>query len=175
MAQLSYNALIPVAFAGMKADAAIYRDFVESKINADSVSIPFGVFVAQGGSIGDPGAILPAGSGAVLLGLLVHAFNYARTWTDSNGTHGELDSVGLVPGAALNVMVKGRMYVTVEEAVAIGDPVFVRYSANGGNTQKGAVRKSDDAGHTINLGKGRFVSSQATPGGLAIIEIDMTA
>lgn len=174
--QTTYSVNPAIAFAGQKADNSSFD--VDSMISTDTSSIPFGVFVASdsaSGAAGDQSAKMPAASGAVLMGVLMHSFDYARTWTDPSGTtHGELDSTGLKAGAHLNVMRRGRIYVTSETAAAVGDPVHVRYSANGGNTQLGAVRNAADAGHTIDMtGKARYVST-CSASGLAVIELDMT-
>jgi hypothetical protein len=175
MPQLSYLKALPIAYPGLKGDGSM--DVVETRVNADTDSIPFGVFVAAGGSIGDGGAVLPTGSTDKLFGPVVHSHTYARVWTDSDGNdHGELDAVGLTPKALLNVMVKGRIWVMSETTADVGDPVFVRYAAGVGGTQLGAVRNATVSSEMIDLtAKARYLTSVASAPGLALIEVDMTA
>lgn len=131
--QTSYGSAIPVAFAGMKGD--LTPDYVRSYANGEaSAEIPFGVAVAAGSA--DDTAILPASAGARLLGIVLHAHNYALT--------SELGTTGLKPKVTMNVLVRGTAWVTVEEAVNDGDRCFIRHTAKGGNTQLGKFRKSAD-------------------------------
>lgn len=173
MSQTSYSYTMSAAIAGMLADAS--PKAVDTGINKDSASVPFGVFVAfkSGQDAGDQACAMPSGSTDKLKGVVLYSNQYAVDWTDPSGAHhGELDATGLRAGASLNVLRRGRVYMTSESNFAYGDPVFVRYSANGGNTQLGAVRNADDSGHTIDAtSKARYVSS-GSAGDLAIIEID---
>lgn len=172
MSQTSYLSAQPVAYPGMKGDAV--PDTVETRINAESsAEIPFGVFVASGGSVGDPGCILPAAATLKLvLGVVLHSHAYSK------GTSGELGTTGLKPKTAMNILVKGRVWVLSETTAAVGDPVFVRYASGAGGTQLGAVRNAAVSSETIDLtSKGRYVTSCTVSSApvLALIEVDMTA
>lgn len=170
MSQLTYLSAQPVAYVGMKGDAV--PSTVETRINATaSTEIPFGVFVVSGGSVGDPGAVLPSASTLKLvLGVVLHSHAYSK------GTLGELGTAGLKPKTAMNILVKGRVWVMSETTAAVGDPVFVRYATGVGGTQLGAVRNATVSSEMIDLtSKGRYVTSVASAPGLALIEIDMTA
>lgn len=167
--QTSYTTNQPIAFPGLKGDATL--SVVETRINAEgSAEIPFGVFVVKGGSVGDPGCVLPTASTVKLvLGPVVHSHAYSK------GINGELGTSGLKPKAVLNILVKGRIWVLSETDAAVGDPVFVRYASGAGGTQLGAVRNATVSGEMIDLTiKGRYVTS-VTAGNLAMIEVDMTA
>lgn len=172
MSQTSYSQYQGGPFSGMLADNSGHE--VETGINMEaSASIPFGRFVAwKTGAPDDKGAKLPAASTDILKGVVMHAHHYAPVWTDRDSVvHGELDGTGLVPGATLEVLRRGRIYMESETAFAYGDPVFVRYSANGGNTKLGIALNAADAGHTIDLtSKCRYVSS-GLAGAVACIEI----
>lgn len=183
MSQTSYTTAIAVAIQGMIGDNSGAKQ-IESKLNGEaSASIPFGCFVVTDGT--DHGAKLPsASSGQAFLGPVVHAHAYARTWTDANGVvHGEVDGTGLLPKVEMNVMVRGRIWVPCETAWNVGDPVFVRYTTDGGspaNTQAGQVGNASGTGRTLDLtAKARFVNSGTAPAQgstkLALIEVDMTA
>jgi hypothetical protein len=51
--------------------------------------------------------------------------------------------------------------------------VFVRFAAGGGGSQLGAFRKSADTATAVALPGAIYKSSQATPGGLALVEINL--
>ena len=160
MAQTSYSVNMAVAYAGMKAD--MFNDDVESMFNEEaSAEMPFGVMLAQGTA--DSGALLPDSDTEILVGVLLHSHEYAK---DS-----ELGSTGVKPDAALNVLRKGRVWVTVEEAVSPGDRPYVRYAGSG---QEGAFRKSAVIGETIDARAWGVFRTSADASGLALLELDMT-
>lgn len=186
MSQLSYADTPAVAFAGMLGDGT--RHVIETRISVEaSASIPFGAFVVSdtADGAGDAGAKMPsASSGQAFFGPVVHSFDYAPQWTDLQGvTHGDLTSTGLAPKAKLNTLVKGRIWVLAETACAPGDPVWVRYTTDGGSpawTQQGQVGNATGTGRTIDMSaKARFLTTLAAPAqgavGLVLLEVDMTA
>ena len=178
--QASYSNAPAVAYAGMVADAGWVLD-AKTLISAEaSAQIPFGVAVAfKPSPTYDTDATMPANSTDLVAGIFVHAPGYERTFTatlpdGTAGTVGELGATGVLPGAVLSVMRKGRTWVKVEDGCAVGDRLFVRYSANGANTQLGSCRASADAGFTTDLTKvGQYLTS-ASAGGLAMLEVDFT-
>lgn len=183
--QTSYSVEPSVAIEGMLSDASPKQ--VETRISTDAASIPFGRFVVAdaGGDAGEKSAKMPsASSGQAFLGPVVSSMSYSPSWTDRDGNvHGDLDADGLVPGAILNVLVKGRIWVPCETGCAVGDPVFVRYTTDGGSPaliKKGAVGNASGTGRTLDLtGKARFLSALSAPAAgatqMAEIEVDMTA
>lgn len=166
-AQTSYATNIGVAFAGMLGDLNPHS--TETIVSAESsAEIPFGVFVAKGGST-DSGGIMPAASTAKLRGVLLAGD------TRSKGVNGDIGTLGLKPKCLGTLLMDGRVWVVSETAVNFGDPVFVRYAAGAGGTQLGAVRNATVASEMIDLtSKARFVGTIAAPG-LVQIELDMTA
>lgn len=161
--QTTYGTTLPVAFAGMRADNADAN--VDSYLNAEaSAEMPFGVFVAVGGSLGDQGAILPAASTAKLLGVLQHAHGFAI------GT--QQGTTGLKAGVQLPILTRGRIWVVSETAAAPGDPVFVRYAAGAGGTQLGAVRNATVASEMIDHSSKAKYLTTCLAGGLAIISVN---
>lgn len=69
------------------------------------------------------------------------------------------------------VMRKGRIYVKVEQAVAKGDPVYVRFSASG-SQRLGAFRMDADSATAALLPRAAFLTP-ASANGLAILEINL--
>jgi hypothetical protein len=178
--QSSYADAPPVAYAGLIADASWVEDAKTLTSAEASASIPFGVAVAfKPSPTYDTDATMPANSTDKLAGVMIAQPGYARTFTATEpdgtaGTVGELDGTGVKPGAVLAVLRKGRIWVKVEDGCAVGDRPYVRYSANGGNTQLGAFRSTDDSGHAINAQKlGQYLTSCGA-GGFAQLEVDFT-
>lgn len=65
-------------------------------------------------------------------------------------------------GQTVPVMSWGRMWVQSEEAMAIGDAVYVRYSANGGNTVLGKIRNDADTSHCALLSGARVIQASTS-------------
>jgi hypothetical protein len=151
-----------VAFAGMKADSGD-DDCTTYAQGEASAEIPLGVMVAQGPT--DVKAILMVDGTSKMVGVFVHDHEYPRE---------EMGNTGVLPKNPMAVMRKGRVYVTVEEAVNKNDQAYVRHTASGGNTQKGSFRKSADSATAV-ICKGCNYGSSAAAGGLAILEVDMNA
>lgn len=163
MPQLTYPDRMVVAFPGMKADLA--EDYCRSYVNAEaSAEMPFGICVAQGTAYNQ--AILPVDANSILAGVIVHSHDYVPTL--------ELGTTGLKPKTSLSIMIQGTIYVLVEEAVAVNDTAYVRHTASGGNTQKGAWRKSADTATAIIVRGARFLTA-ASSGGLAVVQVDFNA
>jgi hypothetical protein len=140
--------------------------------NEDSVSMPFGSVVAfKTSSPATPqDCILPATSGALLAGIIIHKHSYARTFTLPDGTvEGELDNVGLVVGTSLSVMSSGTIAVICEDGCTPGERLFVRYASG----TLGACRATDAGGSTcINANnQGRWLT-KTSAGAIGVLQID---
>lgn len=170
MAQTSY-AEMAAAFAGMLADAGIVK-YAETMVQAEaSAEVPFGIVVVMNTAPtadGTPAkAKLPAASTDKLWGIVLHSHSY--------DTRTELGTTGLKPKTLLSALRKGRVWVTVETAVAVGDRGHVRYAAGAGGTQLGALRNAAVGSETIDATTQIvFVTAQTVAGGLAVAEVDFT-
>lgn len=175
--QLNYNEQAN-SFAGMRGDN---REGVQvvTAVNADVVSIPFGVFVVASAAgtyapgvpslAGTPLQVqLPSGSGNDFAngGFVMQSHEYDKRL--------DLDTVGVVVARQLNVMRRGSIWVVAEQAMLKTDPVFVRYTANGAGKLVGQVRKDADTGKATQLW-GAKVLSEITAAGNLLIEFDMLA
>lgn len=165
MSQLSYGEQA-AAFAGMLADSG-FTDKESYYQGEASAEIPFGAMVARTAapSAGTPAkAIKLVDANSVLAGIVLHSHAYdART---------ELGTTGLKPKTVLSVLQKGRVWVNAEEAVALGDPVYVRHTAGSGTV--GYFRNDADTANAVRVYGARFVT-ETTGAGLVQIEIDMAA
>lgn len=72
-------------------------------------------------------------------------------------------------GASVNVLCRGRVWVTTEEAVTPGQPVYVRYVA-GASESQGVFRKSADSTDCVKLDNARWVVGNSAAG-LAVVEL----
>ena len=161
--QTSYGYTMAAAIAGMIAET-MAAQYVRSALQGEAAAeIPFGVGVAQGTL--DNQVILPSGGAAKIVGVALFSNSYSKDL--------DLGTTGLKPKATVSVMEKGRCWVVVEQAVAKEDPVYIRHTPNGaGKLQLGAFRKDADTANALQMKGCRYLTTQATPGGLAMVEVD---
>jgi hypothetical protein len=174
--QTAYTVAPPAAYAGMLADDTD-NDIMTLANTEASASMPFGIVVAfkTTSPASDRDAILPSATQQKLAGVLVHSHDYERTFTLPDGTTaGELDSTGIKPGAEIAVLWRGTVWVKVQQAVVVGDRLFVCHTANAVYTAKGQVGNADESSNTVDATAiGRFTSSAAA-GGLAKLQVDFS-
>lgn len=174
-----------VGVAGQVFDNAEVQDLV-SLFNTGTASIPFGCgVVVDTSDASGQGCKLPSGSGDSVAGVSAYGANHQRSSsTDGSGNpEGDLDGTGLKQYAGLSVMRKGRILVLLDSGVTSISPFvdrgYLRYSANGSNTQPGAWAKAADSGHTIDMtAQSVFVSPLFTAADgsskVAVLEVDFT-
>ncbi len=154
---------MPEGVPGMIADSSFTKDVVSKRNSEETAHIPPGVFVAQGD--GDDDVVLPAGAGALLVGLALFGHAYVRTIM--------VDDTGYLPNITFDVARGGRIRVFAEGAMAPGDEVHVRHTINGGNTQLGAVTPDADAGKTLDCSAFCSVFASGDETSPPVIEIDL--
>lgn len=74
--------------------------------------------------------------------------------------------------SAVSVLTRGRIYVLAEQDVAVGDPVYLRHTANGAGKDKGQFRKDSDTNKAYLLAGARFIRG-ASAGSVAVVEINL--
>jgi hypothetical protein len=151
-----------VGFAGQLADVGDYDAI--TGINEAGADVPFGVAVKQG--VKDDGfANLSAGTD-VVKGVTMHR-------------HRDPFGVGATGGVqdkeASALLRYGRMYVAVEQAVVAGDPVFCRFATGAGGAVRGAFRKDADTATAVLVKGAKYLTTQATIGGIAKVQFDAGA
>lgn len=158
MAQLTYTEAPAVAFPGLLVDmdAAARRSI--SRANEETAAVAYGTGVALGT---DPEVQfeLPAATGFLFGGVLVH----------SHGRE-DVEAVGPVQDEPAELLRTGRVWVIVEEAVAVGDDVFLRHTANGG-LLPGGWRTDADTANADQITNARWLTAAAL-GGLAQLEVN---
>ncbi len=140
-------------------------NMVETVVQTGNMSIPYGAFVCKDDLSDERVCRLP-NVAADVTGLRARGFVVADNFTRV--------SAGKVPANAMaNVLRKGFMLVTVEEAVKDGDPVYIRYAAGGNGI--GAARKSTGSTEAALLAGAVFRSDQTAANGLAVVEVNLPA
>jgi hypothetical protein len=177
--QTTYATAPAAAYKGMLCDDT--ENDTQTMKNAEvSASMPFGNVVSfkTSSPTSDRDAVLPASGEQKLAGIIVHSHDYERTFTLAGGaTAGELDSVGLVPGTEMTVLVRGTIWVQPELAVVPGDRLYVRMDADTNEHSYevlGNVSNASDESDMIDATAiGRFISS-CDALGFAKLQVDFS-
>lgn len=156
MPQLTMTVEPAKALAGLIAE--IGPRVILSRLSESATRLPYGIAVKMGADK-DNGFLPLAGSGDEVLGILGHAH-----FLNTKGIAEQTQPIGQKD--AVNVVAMGVVNVLVEEAVAPGDPVYVRYTATSPNPQVGSFRKSADTGKAKLLRGARYLTT-AGAGGFA--------
>lgn len=158
MAQLSYSETPDAAYAGMLYDIG-FTDIVSGVSQEASASIDFGLGVVRGTI--DDGVKLPAAEANVVKGVVVHSHAYEPDVT--------VDDDGIKPKAMVNVLRRGRIWVTVVTAVAPGDRAYLYFA---GSNPKGSWGNAEVVGETIDTSlQAEFVTTAAEDG-LAVLDVN---
>lgn len=141
---------------------------VDSYVQGEaSAEVPFGAVVAQGtaGTSGTPDkAILMVDTNSVPVGVLVHSHAYNRET--------QLGTTGVKPAFVVDVLRKGRIYALFEGSVTKGNNAFVRHTAGGGGSQKGALRADADTASAV-LCRGISFAETKSGGGYVLVNVDL--
>lgn len=159
MSQTSYSNELEVARNGLLADLGS-QDVLSFVAEEE---IPFGHAVLPG-TDPEKQVLLPAVSGDVALINGVAASTHAIE-SDRSGNEPSYKEKDMV-----NVMHKGRIWVKTEEAVVVGDDVYVRYAAGGNGP--GAFGKTSGTSERAQLVGAKWLRGAAIDG-LALLEIDL--
>lgn len=154
---------------GYEGDLASTRDHVvDARRNdlASSAEASYGLFYCKSSNSDDLGFGL-CNTTSQALGILVHSQDLEKT----QGV-----TVGMINGEFGSLLHQGRAWVKVMEAVTTASPVRVAVLDSSGittgMTQGRFGTTADSSTHTTALlTNARYITSQATPGGLAIVEI----
>lgn len=170
--QTSYSINIPaVSYPGQIADASYFRDVISAL--AVAAAVPYGVCVVQdtanGAGFDNLAAKVPSTTGSITTA----GQAYGIVLADQGRAQDPSVVLPTYPiNSALPVLRSGRVWVNSETAVADGGGVFVRYAANGGLTQLGAIRADADTAHAAALPNSVFRGAYAAAG-YVVAEINL--
>jgi len=171
MAQTSYAINLPaVAYPGQPFDIAAVKDMTSAL--AVAAAIPYGVLgVRDGSNIGQGGVEIAVKVPAASTDITVLGSALGVVVADQARSQDPNVALPTYPiNSAVSLGRVGRFWVSVEEAVTAGQQAYVRY-ATGSFAQKGAFRASADTSTAAALPNAYYVTSQATPGGYAVVEL----
>lgn len=154
-----------VAIEGQLDDSA--NSGADERSYAAGVDITNGRFVVQGTA--DGRCKLPTATGEITGGKALGISRYRATAMTSWPAG---QTVPYPQGTTVPVVRRGPVWVKVEEAVAPGDPVFVRFAAGAGGTALGAFRKSADTATAVQY-PGAVYLDTAAANGLARVDLNM--
>lgn len=173
--QTTFSDAPAIGFAGTL-DSNLAHDVITMKNAEASLSIAFGRAVKFKDTVtSDKDAVLPVAETDKILGIVLRADTYGVAWTDLDGnTFGELDSVGIKPGAFLNVLRRGRVLVTAEDAVEAGDKLWVRCTTGTPSNVEviGGLTNADEGTETIDCTAVGTWMTSAAAGGLAWLDVN---
>jgi len=166
------NNIEPVSYiAGQIADSNPYS--IISLPNTYTTAIPFGIAMKLDAT--DEGYDLPTTSGGITNRMAVNLIiNRNKFYQYDSALNPLITGNTQVPvGSEAAGCTFGYVAVTVEQAVSLGDPCFIRFAdGNGGFVQKGAFRKDADtvsAAATAAAHPTWYYASAATAGSIAIV------
>lgn len=152
----SYGLNHDAAFTGMVADGQVAN--IVSKINDDTATVAYGKGVVRNGEKGFKAATADS-TAADFVGVLVRELN--RSYADG-------ETFGAPVDRPASVLTAGVIWVTVAEAVAVGDAAFLRV----GTTQTGDFAKTAGESATLSVAiPGAKFLTAATAGGLAKLSL----
>lgn len=160
--QIAVGYTPPLGIEGQAAD----NGKCDTRSYAAGVDITNGRFVVMGST--DGRCKLPTATGEITDGKLLGISGYdpMKMVNWPAGT-----TVPYPQGTTVPVIRKGVVWVRVEEAVAPGDPVFVRFAAGAGGTALGAARKSADTATAVQC-PGAVYLDTAVANGLARVDLN---
>lgn len=160
MPQTAYVRTFNEAFAGQLGDSGPQRQ--SSRANTTGAAISAGILVCEGTT--DGSLALPALSTDKLVGGVVNSFNR----DPGNGTSSLSGTQAYLANAQVPLLEEGSLFVVSETSMAETDSIFVRYSANGGNTVLGAISNTSDGGHNRQVKGARVLRGTSVAGPVMI-------
>ena len=157
MAQTTYTTLPALALAGMYSDTSPRSEI--SRASESATAVEFGRPVVVGT---DPATqfLLPSAAGQVFLGVTVR-----------HADKRDPDASDIIQDEVAGLCRQGYLWVTVEEAVVGGDPVYFRHTTSGPLVPGGWRNDADTA--TADLLPGAVYMTAAAIDSLAIIQFNL--
>ena len=170
IAQTSYARAFNAAFAGQLGDSDLSRRIVGS-LNAAGAAVSAGIGVIESTTADEFTLPSDAGTDNNLAGVVLNTF--ARNPGDQSvqlaGT------TAIVNGGMANLLTRGAVWVSKETgAIAMGDLVYLRYTAAGGAVA-GQFSNTSDGGKNVVLKGARWLAAAASGDAVALLEIDVMA
>lgn len=145
----------------------------ETQANAQADPIPFGRAVLADGQSEDGSELLCKRLDAdeAPLGIALYTGTFEQERDTDLGSNFERQTSEYPPLSAVNVFREGRIYVPVEEDIDVGDPVYVRHTADGDLDDLGAFAGSAGTG-LREVTDARWVRGSDDRDDLAVLQVD---
>ena len=147
----------------------------ETQANAQADPIPFGRAVLEDGQSEDDGELLcklpDTADADAILGVAQYTATHEQERDTSVGSNFEVQRSEYPANSLVNVMRKGRIYVSVEDSPSIGDDVYIRHAADGDLDQLGAFASSSGTG-LVEVEDARW--HRGGEQGEAVLQLDFT-
>ncbi len=159
--QTTYSRVADDGFAGLLGDSGEGMFLISRALEA-ATAMAFGLGVIYGT---DPEKQFDRFAGAgVLAGIVAHKQNRSQPALAT--------TLGIVQNEVASLVRNGRIWVVVEEAITVGDLVFVRHTAGGGGTQLGAWRNDADTASAQAVPEASWLKG-STGAGIALLQINL--
>ena len=164
MSQTSVNINMEVGQPGLLADLSTKTSETKAAVTE---ALPFGRGLVKDTNSGE--VKLPSAGGDLFVGVALHAHNVEQDPIGSLGVGQYL------VGAAVNSLVRGKVWVPVEDVAAIEEDasVFVRHTAGGGGSVLGVFRTEADTASALAVPGARWTG--VTGDGLAVLDLNLPA
>lgn len=163
MSQTAYAVDPALAFRGMLGDPND-DSFAIPLANGAAAAVGFGIAVRRDATNPEDQFDVFNATGQDCVGVLVH--------THAQENPDLADPLGVDQLEVASVLRRGRIWVVVEEAVAVGDPVFFRHTAGGGGSEIGAFRNDADTATCDQLTQAAWLQGSAGAG-VALLEVNV--
>lgn len=163
MSQTTYSVDPALAFRGMLGDPND-DSFTIPLANGAAAAVGFGIAVRRDVTNPEDQFDVFSATGQDCVGILVH--------TQAQQDPTLADPLGVTLLEVASVMRRGRIWVRVEEAVAVGDPVFFRHTAGGGGSEIGAFRNDADTATCDQLTQAAWLQG-SSGAGVALLEVNI--
>jgi hypothetical protein len=161
-AQTTYSNTPARGFAGQ----VLRADIVVGKIQGEATAvIPFGYGVCPHASDSSK-VILPAAETDRVIGILARSHEYM----DGISYNPDVTPGGVMPGANLNIVRKGRMLVLAEDATTAYGRGWVRCTAGVAPEYVGGIVSADEGTETIDCTN--YIEFQEAVAAQALVEIE---
>lgn len=152
MSQTSYQVDFDAGFPGLSGDSGPADLLTRS--NGTAGAFGLGLAVKEGAAANEFAAYT---SGSTVLGVTRHE----HTAVEAGGS--------LAVDQTASILTKGRIWVQIDQTVAIGDPVFVRHTAG----TAGIFRKDADTANASALPGAKWVKGGTAAEGVALLDLNL--
>lgn len=163
MSQTAYTVEPAVGFRGLLADPND-DSFAIPLANGAAAAVGFGIMVRRDVTNPEDQFDNFSATGQAPVGILVH--------TQAQENPNLAGDLGVDQLEVASVLRRGRIWVRVEEAVSVGDPVFFRHTAGAGGSELGAFRNDADTATCDQVTSAAWLQGSAGAG-VALLELNI--